>query len=320
MKKLIIFYFLILMNTNSYADRAWKANDWRTKPGEVIRGEFKSSNKMRLPLPEGEWLLIEKYGETVGWGIAVEELTFVNMKNNVPTKFLEIGRATGLSKWQAYLTSFIESAVFQSKTDGCRKRQHYNYLNFYKRGNAHNCMIVEFLDVNKLLYPSEYDPDSIFRGGIRRWIEREKIDIPKNYLSYTASFFSMAVRDEWFAISYGVTPEEFANYIPKNSQRDQSDFHPNNIKNFPKALKIMENWLIESANFHKEWEKFQKARKSQKLDLSPYVASKTKTNKKKNDFLNNNNISEELIKLNELYKSGVLTESEFKKAKQKLLK
>ena len=49
MKKLIIFYFLILMNTNSYADRAWKANDWRTKPGEVIRGEFKSSNKMRLP-------------------------------------------------------------------------------------------------------------------------------------------------------------------------------------------------------------------------------------------------------------------------------
>ena len=82
----------------------------------------------------------------------------------------------------------------------------------------------------------------------------------------------------------------------------------------------MENWLKESANFHKEWEKFQKARKSQKLDLSPYVASKTKTNKKKNDFINKNDLSEELSKLNELYKSGVLTESEFKKAKQKLLK
>ena len=320
MRKLVIICTFILFHSEAYADRAWKANDWRTLPGETISKEFKSNKNMRLTLPEGEWLLIEKYGESIGWGIAVEELTFVHMENNVPTKFFEIGRATGLSKWQAYLTSIIEGAVFQPKTGGCRKRQHYNYLNFYKKGNAHNCMVVENLDINKLLYPSEYDPDSIFRGGIRRWIEKEQIDMPKNYLTYSASFFSMAVRDEWFSVGYGVTPEEFANYTPKNYQRDQSDFHPNNIKNFPKAEKIMENWLKESANFHKEWEKFQKVRKSQKLDLSPYVASKTKTNKKKNDFINKNDLSEELSKLNELYKSGVLTESEFKKAKQKLLK
>ena len=318
MKKLIIFCFLLLMNTNSYADRVWKANDWRTIPGELIRGEFKSSNKMRLPLPDGEWLLIEKYGESVGWGIAVEELTFVNMENNVPIKFFEIGRATGLSKWQAYLTSFIEGAVFQPKTGGCKKRQHYNYLNFYKRGNAHNCMMVSILDINKLLYPSEYDPDAVFRGGIRRWIEREKIDIPKNYLSYSASFFSMSVRDEWFTVNYGVTPEEFANYTPKNFQRDQSDFHPNNIKNFPKALKIMEDWLIETANFHKEWENFQKARKSQKIDLNNILNYDINKNSKNINL--KKNVADELIKINELYKSGVLNKEEFEKAKKKILK
>ncbi len=273
---------------------------------------------MRLTLPEGEWLLIDKYGESVGWGIAVEELTFVHMENNVPTKFFEIGRATGLSKWQAYLTSFIEGAVFQPKTGGCRKRQHYNYLNFYKKGNAHNCIIVENLDVNKLLYPTEYDPDVVFSGGIRRWIEREKIDIPKNYLTYSSSFFSMSVRDEWYSVSYGVTPEKFANYTPKYSQRDQSDFHPNNIDNFPRAKEIMNDWLLESANFHKKWEDFQKVRKSQKINLNNILTYNINTNSK--DFDSNKSVANELIKINNLYKSGAITKEEFEKAKKKILK
>ena len=320
MRKLIIICGLFfLFQSQAYSDRIWKSNDWRTVKGETISGEFKSSNKMRLPLPEGEWLLIEKYSESVGWGIAVEELTFVNMENNVPTKFFEIGRATGLSKWQAYLTSFIEGAVFQPKTGGCRKRQHYNYLNFYKKGAAHNCMIVENLDVNRLLYPTEYDPDSVFRGGIRRWIEKEKIDIPKNYLTYSSSFFSISVRDEWHSVSYGVTPEKFAKYTPKYNQRDQSDFHPNNIKNYPRAKKIMDDWLIESANFHKKWEDFQKARKSQKIDLNNLLTYDIFTNSE-NSKKEKKSVANELIKINNLYKSGAITKEEFEKAKDKILK
>ena len=318
MRKLIIICTFILFHSEAYSDRTWKANDWRTLPGETISEEFKSNKNMRLTLPEGEWLLIDKYGESVGWGIAVEELTFVHMENNVPTKFFEIGRATGLSKWQAYLTSLIEGAVFQPKTGGCRKRQHYNYLNFYKKGNAHNCIIVENLDVNKLLYPTEYDPDVVFSGGIRRWIEREKIDIPKNYLTYSSSFFSMSVRDEWYSVSYGVTPEKFANYTPKYSQRDQSDFHPNNIDNFPRAKEIMNDWLLESANFHKKWEDFQKVRKSQKINLNNILTYNINTNSK--DFDSNKSVANELIKINNLYKSGAITKEEFEKAKKKILK
>ena len=318
MRKIIITCLIILFHSKAFTDTAWKANDWRTVKGETISGEFKSSRNMRLPLPEGEWLLIEKYSEKIGWGIGIEELTFVNMENNVPTKFFEIGRATGLSKWQAYLTSIIEGAVFQSKTDGCQKRQHYNYLNFYKRGNAHNCMVVENLDVNKLLYPTEHDPDAVFRGGIRRWVEREKIDIPKNYLSYSASFFSMSVRDEWHTVAYGVTPEKFAKYNPKYTQRDQSDFHPNNLKNFPRATKIMDDWLLESAEFHKRWEDYQKARKAQKIDLNNIL---TYSINKNSENLNlDKGIANELIKINNLYKSGAITKEEFEKAKKKILK
>tara|TARA_B100000003_G_C10749466_1_gene298372 strand:- start:273 stop:659 length:387 start_codon:yes stop_codon:yes gene_type:complete len=128
----------------------------------------------------------------------------------------------------------------------------------------------------------------------------------------------MSVRDEWHSVSYGVTPEKFANYIPKYNQRDQSDFHPNNIKNFPKAKKIMEDWLLESANFHKNWEDFQKARKSQKINLNNILTYETNINSENSN--KGKSVANELIKINNLYKTGAITKEEFEKAKKKILK
>tara|TARA_B100001248_G_scaffold258383_1_gene242430 strand:- start:995 stop:1960 length:966 start_codon:yes stop_codon:yes gene_type:complete len=318
--KLIILLLIFFFQTNAYSERIWKkTNDWRTIKGEKISGEFRVNKKMILPLPSGEWELIDKESDTITHGISTDSLTFVQMENGIPTKFFEIARATGLSKWQAYLTNIIEAAVFKPKEGGCRNRQHYNYLKVYKRGNAHNCMIVYILDVQRLLNPSDYDPDRVFTLGIRNWVEENNIELPKIYLAHDASFFSMTVRDEWYSMFYAETPQKFANYKPKFTSRDTSEFHPDKIKNFVEARKVMEKWIERSALFHSEFEIFQKARKSQKLDLNPYVVSKTKIKKKKDNLINNNDLSEQLIKLNELYKSGVLTESEFKKAKNRIL-
>ena len=273
---------------------------------------------MKLPIP-GEWEVIDKYSEYVGWGIKVEGITFAEIENNTPIKFFEIARATGLSKWQAYLTSIIEGATFNSKEGGCRKRQHYNYLKVYKRGNAHNCLIVTMLDVQRELNPSDYDPDRVFNLGIRKWVEKNEINLPKIYLKYESSFFSMSLRDEWYVMLYAETPENFANYKPKFTSRDTTEFHPDKIVNFPEVKKIMEKWTKKSAQLHKDFEIFQNAKKSQKLDLSEYIASKEKKKKKKIEF-SSDNIAEELIKINELYKSGALTKEEFEKAKKRVLK
>ena len=166
---------------------------------------------MKFNIP-GEWEAIDKFSDYVGWGIKVEGVTFVQMKNDIPVKFFEINRATGLSKWQAYLTNIIESATFNPKEEGCRERQHYNYLNVYKRGNAHNCMVITMLDIQRELNPSDYDPDRIFTLGIRKWVEKNDINLPKIYLRYESSFHSMSVRDEWYVMLYAETPENFANY------------------------------------------------------------------------------------------------------------
>ena len=82
----------------------------------------------------------------------------------------------------------------------------------------------------------------------------------------------------------------------------------------------MQKWIEKSARLHKNFEIFQKAKKSQKLDLSDYIANKEKKKQKKVKFSNDNvNITEELTNLNELYKSGAITKDEFKRAKQKIL-
>ena len=309
-KKILLIIILFFFHNILFA------NDFNSLKGEKIFNKFEINKKMKLPIP-GKWEVIDKYSDYVGWGIKVEGITFAEIEDNTPIKFFEIARATGLSKWQAYLTSIIEGATFNSKEGGCRKRQHYNYLKVYKRGSAHNCLIVTMLDVQRELNPSDYDPDRVFNLGIRKWVEKNEINLPKIYLQYESSFFSMSVRDEWYVMLYAETPENFANYKPKFTSRDTTEFHPDKIVNFPEAKKIMEKWTKKSARLHKDFEIFQNAKKSQKLDLSNYTDSKEKKKLKKVKY--SNNITEELIKLNELYKSGALSKEEFEKAKKKVL-
>ncbi len=311
MKKFIIIFFISIVSSQALA------NDWRTQKGETISGEFKVNKNMRLPLDPGNWEAIDRYADVITHGIGVEGITFVQMKDNVPIKIFEIARATGLSKWQSYLTSIIEGAVFNSKEDGCRKRQHYNYLNFYKRGSAHNCMMVSTLDVQRALNPSEYDPDRIFNLGIRRWIEKNNVDVPKLYLKYETSFVSMIVRDEWYVALYAVTPEEFANYKTKFTSRDTTEFHPDLIDNYPEAKKIMNKWVKRSAEFQNEWEIFLKAKKSQKIDLSNYIEGTKKINN--TNLKTTNSIADQLKTLHDLYKSGALSGYEYEQAKKKIL-
>ena len=73
----------------------------------------------------------------------------------------------------------------------------------------------------------------------------------------------------------------------------------------------MEKWVSISAKRHLEFEKFTKAKKDHLLNLDSYINENISTD--------SSNLSEQLKKLNDLYKSGALTKEEFKKAKLKIL-
>ena len=79
----------------------------------------------------------------------------------------------------------------------------------------------------------------------------------------------------------------------------------------------MNNWIRRSAEFHYEFELFQKAKKSQKLDLSKFIVD-TKKNVRPNPKVAND-IANQLKTLHDLYKSGALSGYEYETAKKKIL-
>ena len=305
-----ILFFLVF--NNSFA------TDWRLKVGDSISGRFEVYDNKFINLPEGEFVVVEKpaAGESIN-GIGVEGLSLVHLKDNVPIKWFEIARAYGLSKWTGHLNPIIEAETFKPKRNGCKKRQDYSFLKFYKRGAAHNCLIVKHFDVQRELYGSDYDEDRVFSAGIRYWVKKNNIKLPDIYLWDEHWFFSMPVREEWILLLHAETPESFADYKIKFTTRDTSEFHPDIVIRYPKAKKIMENFKKIAAKRHKNFEEIVGAKKQHLLDLSQIISDNAHQKNSKNK--SGKNIVAELEKLNELYKSGALTKEEFEKAKKKIL-
>ena len=190
-------------------------------------------------------------------------------------------------------------------------------MKFYKKGAAHNCLIVKHFDVQRELYGSDYDEDRVFTAGIRQWAKKNNIKLPDIYLWDEHWFFSMPVRDQWILVLHAETPESFADYKIKFTTRDTSEFHPDIITQYPKAKKIMENFKKIAAKRHKNFEETVGAKKRHLLDLSQLISDNAHQKNSKNK--SGKNIVAELKTLNELYKSGALTKEEFEKAKKKIL-
>ena len=86
------------------------------------------------------------------------------------------------------------------------------------------------------------------------------------------------------------------------------------IKNYASAVNptdiVSRSGLI--SQFRKDFEEMVKAKKRHRLDLDRYINNTA-------SIKTNNLITDQLKKLNDLYKSGVLTKEEFEKAKKKIL-
>ena len=312
MKKIIGFVVLLAFICNESFAASWKTG-WRLQRGDTVSGEFKVFQNLSIPLPAGEFVVVEKWAGESFNGIGTEGLVLAQLKNNIPVKYFEIARAYGLSKWTGALEPIIEAETFKPKEEGCRERQHYSYLKFYKRGAAHNCFIVKHLDVQRKLYGSGYDQDRVFTAALRAWVKKNKIKLPDIYLTSEHWFMSLLVRDQWIMVLHMETPENFANHKIKFTTRDTSEFHPDIIGKYPKTQKVLRDWKVISAKRHKDFEKAMKAKKQHLLDLSEFIDDGYITKRKSSD------ISAQLKKLHDLYKDGVITEYEYEKAKKKIL-
>ena len=306
MKKLLgIIVLGLLLNGNTYAEYF--------KTGNIINDELKINKYFRIPLSKGDWEVVRK--QTLNsWGLNQRIIGIVRVENNEIIEMIEVYEGLFGGIKMTYLDQAVYEMTFKNKYDGCYDRPEYYLLKLYQKGKAHNCMVVGHWDTEKELF----NPDDPENRGVARmyknWIHNNAVTLPKISLISRHSYFSRHVGGNWFSVIYLANPKMLG--APKNNffSEESSEYHKYNINKYPKHKKIMERWVSISSSRHLDFENSNRAKKKHKLDLGIYLSSQNNgSQKKSNEFII------QLKKLNDLYKSGVLTKEEFEKAKKKIL-
>ena len=310
MKKISIILLLSLSFINfvfiSAKAQSYKVND-------IVEDKFFISKKFVIDLPKGQWIIAEKSSEYY-YGLRSKIYSLLRLENKKAVEGIEIAEmhTAGIFEW--IVNQAIYEAMFKNKFDGCYERPEYSIVRFFRKGSSHDCFWVGHFDVYKELFTPE-DPDlKTANAQLRRYIKQNKIELPKVALFSNHSYFSRLRAGKWYLISYQIDPKILGGPKNKFVTEESSEYHKNNIENYPEHKKIMEKWISISAKRHKDFENSINALDRHKLDLDDLITAEVIPNTN-----GSKDISSQLQKLYELYKNGVLSKDEFEKAKKKLL-
>ena len=173
------------------------------------------------------------------------------------------------------------------------------------------------MDTQKELYKPDGDHAKIFSISYRQYLKNNPlVKFPPIMLESNHTYYSRLVGANWYNVRYYADPKIFNSPKITKFTEETSEFHKFNISDYPEHKKVMDLWVSISAKRHQEFEKISRAKKRHMLDLekyNPIDINKKNNNKEKKD------ITGQLKKLNDLYKSGVLNKEEFEKAKKRIL-
>ena len=293
----------LLLNTNAYSKNT------KLVKGDFYQDEIKWGH-LTYKLPDGKW----EYFYKTRWSVDTIKLNcikFAQTENKIWKAGYSICEINGGGQHTSILGMYLVQGLKKDKYDNCTLRPEYFYVKLYTRGMAMNCFKTRHLDVDKELnFPDDPEAESTFY--IRKYLKDNNLVTPKTTLSSYSLFYSPNIRDRGIAIAHLINPELYGAPKTLNGQETQSEYHRNNIENYPIKKDFMIAWTAKKAKEHIIFENYMKAKNHQKLDFSEIV-------KNTSDTKNDEGIIKKLENLNELYKSGVLTKEEFTKAKKKLL-
>ena len=307
MKKFLLHFFLLAFFFTS----GTFALDY--KIGSKVSGSFEATKKLKIELPPGKWNVIERKSWEF-YGLRAFTYTLARIKKGKVVEAITLSELHTAGIYEGHLNVEIIKIFFKGKYDGCYERPEYYYLNFYRKGSTFNCFLVRHGVPEKAIY----DPDDPYlrnaNSQIKKWIKDKSIELPKIMLASEHMYFSRLVFGKIYGVSYSIDPSILNGPEISFFTEDSSEYHKYNIKNYPEHEKIMQKWLSISSNRHKAFEKTVKAKEKHLLNLSEFVSSGTSLNSNQSE-----DTVEQLKKLNDLYKSGVLNKDEFEKAKKKIL-
>ena len=308
MKKIlsVVILCFIFFTLNNEADAK------RYKIGEIVENKFNFNKQFIMNLPEGKWTVIGRYNQDY-YGIRGKVYTLVRIENKNILESIEIGELNTAGLFPTEISHAIYEVIFKNKYDGCYERPEYYLVKVFKKGSTHNCLVINHSDVYKDFFTPD-DPE-VSNAFIKKWIRDNNIKLPKVGLESFHAYYSRLVKGKWYLLTYGIDPAILN--APKNNfiNEESSEYHKNNISNYPEHQKIMNKWVSISAQRHLEFENIVKALDGHKLDLNNLLTSKSSTTKN-----SSSDIADQIDKLNYLYKKGILTKEEFEKAKSKILK
>ena len=288
-----------------------EVNAKRYKVNDVIENQFVMNKKFQLNLPEGKWTVVRSHGDNY-YGLASKIYLLVRLENNLAVEYIEIAEMKTAGIFESLVNQAIYEALFKNKYDGCYERPEYFVVKVYKKGSTHNCLVIDHSDVHKDFFTP--DDREASDAGVKKWIRDNNIQLPRVGLSSFHAYFSRLAAGKWYLLSYGIDPKILNG--PKNNfiSEETSEYHKNNISNYPDHQKTMQKWVSISAQRHIEFENLIKVIERHKLDLGNLSPSKSQLSENLS-----NDIIDQINKLNDLYKNGILTKDEFEKAKKKIL-
>ena len=306
MKKIILlislFYFSFLSNI-SIADNYLI--------GDKIENRFPINKNFTIDLSPGTWQVVRR-DTWSGYGISQRIIGIARIENKEIMEAIEIYEGLLSGTLINNVDPIIVQMVFKNKYDGCYDRPEYFILKYYRKGSTHNCFTVKHFDLPKALKNPD-DPEKRGTAALYNdWISKNNIIVPNIVLASHHSYFSRLINGNWFQIFYMTNPKVYNAPKSKFLSEEKSEYHKFNIEQYPEHEKIMKKWTSIAALRHKEFEKNNKIKSHHELDLKEYISLASENR-------NNKNTVNQLKQLNDLFKSGVLTQEEFEKAKAKIL-
>jgi len=309
MMKIILILFVCITSLNYFSNVSAKMY----RIGDTFEKEIKFTKKFVLPLSEGKWQVVDKYA--FHYYFYFKGNAIARLENNKLMELIWVEKANLSGEAMGAIDQAVNEIVFKDKYDGCYERPEYFLVKVFSKGGTHNCLVVRHYDTKKELFTPD-DPQSTI-GQIKKWLIEDSIIIPPIAFNSFHSYFSRLNRGEWYVIQYMANPKIFNTPKIKYLTEDSSEFHKANIDRFPQHKIAMDKWVSFSAKRHRNLENLFNAKEHHLLNLNKYILDNDIGDSINKDV--KKNVVEDLEKLNELYKTGVITKEEFEKAKKKIL-
>jgi len=300
MKLLLLFiiFFTFLTEAN--------ATNTKLRKYEKYSDQIKWKN-VKFNLPKGEWVYYSKEPFNLQ-NFSLSCINFINIQNKIINGSFTSCFITSGGKWRQALGAELRNEWQNNKYDNCNLRPEYFYVKAIFKGASSNCFISRHFDPNKELYFPD-DPSST-SGGLKKYIKDNSLILPKIMLGFQSVYYSNK-RDKAISMLLEINPESYGAKETLFETEESSEYHRIHINNYSLKKKFFEEWTKKMSIEHSILEDQLEASKDFKLNFSDLNASIPNESTK--------NFIEDLNKLNELYKSGILNSEEFEKAKKKIL-